>query len=189
MTKKKFYILAGFCIAGGVVAGVLAAPYLHVPSNPGIMTAQWADNYPTVGAMARDVDAVVLATVEDTRPGRTVFMADGRDPLPFTLVDLAVERVIRGEVEDLITVEQTGGSVDDMAYYVDGDGGLYQHGERVLLFLNQQPDSGYYYLVNPQGRFGVVDNELYAVVPDDPAARSLDRRNVHGAMRMIEVAD
>lgn len=187
MNRKRLYAAAGFVTAMGIVAGVFAAPLFHVHS-PGseMLRPQWAHNHGSLGAMARDVDAVVLGTVEDTRPGRTVFTADGRTPLPFTLVDLAVEKVIRGDAEAFITVEQTGGSVDDMAVYVDGDGGMYKIGEKVLLFLNRQPDTGLYYLVHPQGRYHVFNNQLQAVAPGSPAGLSLDQRGLRDALALIE---
>lgn len=190
MTRTRNYAFAGLAVAAGIGAGVIAAPYMHVHSpGPGVLVPQWANNYQSLSAMSREVDAVVLAVVEDTRPGRTIFTSGGQNALPFTLVDLAVERVIRGEAEEFITLEQTGGTFDDAAFYVDGDGGEYEVGGRVLLFLNQQPETDYYYLAHPQGRFAVQDDELYAVAPDGPAARSLDRRNVQGAIRLIETAE
>lgn len=190
MSRRKLYAAAGFVTMMGIVCGVFAAPLFHVHSpGPEMLRPQWAYNHRSLGEMARDVDAVVMATVDDIRPGRTVLMADGRTPLPFTLVDLNVERVLRGEVDDSLTLEQTGGSVGDMSYYVDGDGGPYEVGERVLLFVNQQSDTDLYYLVHPQGRYRVVDNQLLAVAPDSPAGRRLDGRGVGEAIGLIEAGD
>lgn len=187
MTRRTFYILASVCTVVGIVGGLFAAPYLSRPSgDQGMISAHWAHPYPSLGAMTRDADAVVLATVEETRPGRTVLTSGGQNILPFTLVDLAVERVIHGSADEVITVEQTGGLVDETIYYIDDDGGSYDVGQRVLLFLKQQPDTGYYYLTHPQGRFRVWGDELQAVASDGPAAQALDRRSVQGAIHSIQ---
>ncbi len=190
MINKKYCVLACSAIAAGVIAGVFAAPLLHVHS-PGVemLSPQWAHTYDSLDAMSVDVDAVVIATVDGTRPGRTVLTSNGTASLPFTLVDLSVEQVIRGKVADTITVEQTGGTVGDTALYIDGDGGMYQPGEKVLLFVNAQPDTGFYYLVHPQGRYHVINDQLFAVAPESPAGKSLDGQALRGAIGVIKSAD
>jgi hypothetical protein len=186
MKRKRFVIGASVAVAAGVIAALLVAPMItsHVRKPPG-MQAHWADHYVSLRDMVRDVDAIVFASVLGSRPGRVVSTSAGTAVLPFTLVDLRVERAIRGQVTGLITLEQTGGHDGTRAIYIDGDGGPYDRGEQVLLFLKRQPDTGYYYLVNPQGRFAVEKGRLLAASPDDHVAQRLDTRGVGEAIGLI----
>jgi hypothetical protein len=134
--------------------------------------------------MTADADAVVLARVEQTVLGRLVPTTD-EHVLPFTYVDLFVQRVVAGAADAHITLEQTGGQLDDRSVFASGDGGPYQRGETVLLFLKQQPDTGLYYLSHPKGRFLVEDGLLRSALPEDPVARTLDLRSVADVARLI----
>ena len=136
--------------------------------------------------MVKDVDAIVLASVTSTQPGRVV--TSGVRTLPFTLVNLQVELAIQGDVGSSITVEQTGGAGEKGVIFIDGDGGAYMSGQQVLLFLKEQPDTGLYYLVNPQGRFRVEHGTLSAVAEDDAVAQTLHARGVGQAIAMIRSA-
>jgi len=189
MTRTKFALLAGVAVAGGLAAAVLAAPLFQVPTNsPDAMRAVWANDYKSLGQMARDADAVVVARVEETRPGRSVPRSDGSEPLPFTLAEMSVQTVARGRAPERITVEQTGGEAEGRIFHVDGDGGLYAPGQSVVLFLKKQPDTDYYYLSSPQGRFDVVRGKLRAVNPDDPVSQALDLRGIREAVGLIRAA-
>jgi hypothetical protein len=186
MRHKRFIIGASVAVAAGVVAALLVAPKIvsHVRKPPA-MQAHWVDEYVSLRQMVRDVDAIVLASVLGSRPGRVIPTSAGRAVLPFTLVDLRVERAIRGQLTGLITLEQTGGHDGTRALYIDGDGGPYDRGQQVLLFLKRQPDTGYFYLVNPQGRFTVEKGRLLAVSPDDHVAQRLDTKGVAEAIGLI----
>ena len=181
----QFRNLAGVAVLAGIGAAALIAPRLKpYLQGPPAARAMWAETYETLGQMRAGADAIVVATVQGTRPGRTVQTPDGS--LPFTLVDLVVEQSIRGETPSMITVEQTGGDANGETFLVDGDGGPYQTSQRVVLFLKQQPDTGYYYLVNPQGRFRIgADGRLNAAAPDDPVSQRLDTRTLQQADALI----
>ena len=189
MKRKRFFIGASVAVAAGIVAALLVAPTItsHVRKPPG-MQAKWADHYVSLRQMVRDVDAIVLADVLGSRPGRVISTSAGTAVLPFTLVDLRVERAIRGHFSGLITLEQTGGHDGTRAMYIDGDGGPYVRGQQVLLFLKRQPDTGYFYLVNPQGRFSVEKGSLLAVSPDDHVAQRLDTRGIAEAIGLIHAS-
>ncbi len=144
-----------------------------------------ADDDPSLGGLARDADAVVVARVIGKRHGRTA-RASSPQPFPSTLVNLEVEWAIRGNVGDVITVEQTGGALTDLARLVDRDHGSYEVGSRVMLFLKAQPETGHYYVVTAAGRFDVVENELRATVPDSRVGEALDLLPVEEAARIIE---
>ena len=184
MKKTTFTILALVAVGAGLTAAWAVAPWFHTHSDPGAIHAMWLDDYKSLGDMSARVDAVVVGTVETTRPGRVVTTRTGMD-LPFTLADVRVERVIRGSVGDLVTVEQTGGDLEGRTLHIDGDGGLYARGERVLLFLKRQEDSGYYYIASPQARYEIVDNRVRAAAPDDAVARQLDLQELPEAVRIL----
>lgn len=189
MTRTKFALLAGVAMAGGLAAAVLAAPYIHASFNsPDAMRAVWAHEYKSLGQMAHDADAVVVARVEETRPGRSVPRSDGSEPLPFTLAEMSVRTIVRGQAPERIVVEQTGGEAEGRTFHVDGDGGLYAPGQSVVLFLKKQPDTDFFYLSSPQGRFDVVRGKLRAVDPDDPVSQALDLRGVREAVGLIRSA-
>jgi hypothetical protein len=109
MTKTRLSLIALASILAGLATGAVVArqlrPYVQEPRR---MSAVWADHYATLGAMVEDVDAIVLASVTSTQPGRVV--TGGARVLPFTLVNLQVGLAIQGDVGSSITVEQTGGA-------------------------------------------------------------------------------
>ena len=187
MSRTRFTVLACTAALAGVGAAILAAPSVRqrMAEPPG-MRAVWAETFQSLRQMVNAVDAIVLASVQRTRPGRVVPTGTGN--LPFTLVDLQVEQAIRGQTRGLITLEQTGGDIGDRSLFIDGDGGPYTRGQRVLLFLKRQPDTGYYYLVNPQGRFRVREGTLHAAAPDDLVAQQLDTLPVQRAIQVIRSA-
>ncbi len=184
MTKKQFTTFASLAAALGVVVALLAVPMVrsHFISPPGLQ-ASWAETFDNLGRMTFSSDAVVLATVAGSRPGRVVDTAGGQ--LPFTLVDLSVTRAIRGDVGGLITVEQTGGDTLENAIYIHGAGGAYLPNQQVILFLKKQPETDYYCLINPQGRFSVEEGRLVAVTPEDPVAQVLNMKGVNEALGLI----
>lgn len=176
---------SALAIAVGIGGAWLAAPALHRHDDPRArLVPMWANDYRSLQAMTADADAVVLARVEQTLLGRTVPTTD-QHVLPFTFVDLAVERVIAGSAPAHITLEQTGGQLDDRSFFASGDGGPYAKGEEVLLFLKRQPDTGLYYLAHPKGRFVVEDGLLRSLLPEDPVARTLDLRPVAEVQKLV----
>jgi hypothetical protein len=135
--------------------------------------------------MVQDADALVVAKVLSAKLGRVMFTSGGQNELPFTRVDLNVEQSIGGDVEGVITVEQTGGEGDTLRYYVDGEGGPYQVGGRVLLFLARQPDSVSYYVSHAKGRLNVTGGAVQSVNPDDTVAQMLHNQPLLSATRTI----
>jgi len=178
--------LAGLSLAAGVAGAVVAAPLFHHHQEPaGRLTAMWANDYATLSEMTNDADAVVLGRVTQTVPGRTVEFADGRPALPFTFVDVEVTQVLSGEAPAFVTIEQTGGSFLGKEIFFEDDGGAYQAGDEVLLFLQEQEGTGLYLVPHPAGRFSVESGRLLAALPDHPAAQALDYRSVKLARSLI----
>ena len=181
MTKTRFACLTVLVVVGGFAAALLLAPYAGVGADDGpVMRAAWAQHHGSLPELIQGVDIIVYGTVLGSRPGRTV------SRIPFTLVDLLVQQAFGGRVGTVITVEQTGGDLYDQAVYIDGDGGPYVPGQKVLLFLNKQPDTEYFYLVNPQGRFSLNGGRLLAVANDDPVAQQLSTMELGQVLGMIE---
>jgi len=183
MIKKTTMAL---CLGLGATAAFITAPLFHMHADPSTqIRPMWAHEYRTLGEMTVDADAVVVATVARNRLGRVVATAGGTSQLPFTLVDMVVEAVVAGEAAPTITIEQTGGDLGGSAIFVDDDGGAYRPGDQVLLFLKKQPESEYYYVSHPKGRFAVQGGTLVATRPDDPVGRSLDRLSLTEAAQLI----
>lgn len=185
--KTQNLLPSALALGLGLLAARVAAPALHSHGDAALRyRTMWAHEYGSLDQMVVDADAVVLATVHGTALSRVVETAAGPDhPLPFTLVDLHVDHVFRGDVEDDIVVEQTGGELGPRTYFVEGEGGPYAEGEQVLLFLKRQAQSDMYYVSNPKGRFRVVDGALRAIRPDDPVAALLDGREALAAGQML----
>ena len=183
MTKTRFACLTVLVVVGGFAAALLLAPYVGARAradNAPVMRAAWAQHHGSLPELIQGVDIIVYGTVLGSRPGRTV------SRVPFTLVDLLVRQAFGGRVGTVITVEQTGGDLFDQAVYIDGDGGPYLPGQKVLLFLNKQSDTEYFYLVNPQGRFSLSGGRLLAVANDDPVAQQLSTMDLGQALGMIK---
>ena len=185
MKTSKTILNSALALAVGVGSAFVAAPLFHRHGDPHArMQAMWAHDYPSLNGMKNGVDAVVLARVTNTVLGR-VLPTTGQDVLPFTYVDLDVEQVIRGTVESQLTLEQTGGRLDERVSYSLDDGGPYGIGDRVLLFLNRQPTTGLYYLAHPKGRFVVEDGTVNAVAEVNPVSAELDGQRLDQALRLL----
>ena len=119
MNMMRTLFLAGSALTVGAVSAVLVSPLIHSHEQAEArIRPMWAHHYQSLDQMTRDADAVVVAKVQTTLPGRSVAMPDGRRPLPFTLVDLVVEEVVHGEAGAYVVVEQTGGIVGDVTHYL-----------------------------------------------------------------------
>ena len=173
MKKTLVVIASAGAVAGGLLLSMLVVPHLvqdpHAKSAvPRSGKAHWADHYNSLEQMMADVDAIVLARHVAGMPGRVEDSPE--DPLPFTNNRFLTIRAVKGNVGSSFIVEQTGGDLAGVEYSID-DGGPYAPGDHYLLFLKRQPDTGYFYLVNPQGRFHNEGGRLKAVVRDAVTAR------------------
>ncbi len=182
-------IVFAFAATAALVAGLalvwVAVPGLlpRLPAGDGTqptLRAHWADDYRNLREMVGGVDVVVVATNVLSQPGR-VEDADTGNPLPFTNQFFRSEQVLKGQVGGNFVVEQTGGSVGGAVLSID-DGGPYSPGSRYLLFLNKQPDTDMYYLVNPQGRFLNEGGQMRA------AQRGAASNTLHGRTEADAIA-
>lgn len=177
MNKSRFLIAS--VLVSGVALGsaFVVGERLHTHQGNLFHTA-WKDTFDSARSMARGVDVIVVARMVGTSPGRVAYSTDPADALPFELNHFMVEQTIKGlPAGSALTVERVGGERDGSRIVLDTDGGLYEQGEQYLLFLNKQPESDFYYLVNDEGRFRTApDGTLIAVSPHGAAASEL-----HGA--------
>jgi hypothetical protein len=134
-------------------------------------SAVWAYRAKDLATMTRDVEAIVLAKLEAIDQGRVVLSTRGEAPTAFEQDTFVVTRGVKGLVAgELFTVERVATRQADGGIF-NADGGSYAQGETYLLFLNRQPETGMYYLVNDEGRY-VVDKagRLRPSVPSGPGS-------------------
>jgi len=145
---------------------------------------QWLYNFQDLPSMVQTAEAIVVADWVDASLGRTFLLPDGT-ALPFTLNRFAVRRVLKGALAEgaQITLEQTGGRTSELVASID-DGGPYTSGQ-YLLFLSQQPDTGFYVILHPQGRYKILRNRLLAVDREQPVSAQLNDRNLRDVLAQI----
>lgn len=187
ISRRQFWIISVLVIvvsmAGGSVIGVMS-----FDSESASVKMAWKDVFDDLSGMTRQVDAVVLARATGVQEGRVAVSESGEDSVAFELVEFETLRPIKhlrpGETFLLERATET--EVDGKSLFLDGDGGPFEVGARYLLFLQEQPGTGYYFQVNDQGRFRVSAGRLHPVVPDDPVAQTLDGRSVADALDLVK---
>jgi hypothetical protein len=139
--------------------------------------------------MARDVDAVVVAVAAGGRPGRVAYAANGLGALHFELNDFVVENAIKGAATgETLTVERAGGGPDAGPSAGGHDGGPYKEGQRYLLFLRRQSSSPYLYLVHPEGRYSVEDDDRLTTEAEGPVATRLYGQSLREVAALLQAA-
>jgi len=127
--------------------------------------AAWKQVYSTADGLIDGVDTIVMAEAVSILPSRIAVSDGSRDELPFELVAFRVSSPFKDASKDgLIYVERVGGlDSKGRPINIDYDGGSFAIGKSYLLFLKRQEDGPFYYQVNDQGRYDVIDNELIPV--------------------------
>jgi hypothetical protein len=171
-SRKLFWVVSLVLAAAGFTGGSLVSHETVAEAGKAV----WKEVYASPSEMARRVDAVVLARVTGTRPGRVVWSENGEDALPFQVVELSVIEGLRGAAKtERIFLERVGGTAPDgRAVDLSYDGGAFEPGATYLLFLKKQEDGPYFYQVNLQGRYLVIGGRLRASDPDDPVAKAFE---------------
>lgn len=157
--RKRFLGVALAVGLLGAAAGGAVGAMKKDGQDARVIHASWVDTYERPGAMIRDVDAIVVARFVGATPGRVATGSAG-EKLPFELAKFAVQRSLKGASTATVTVERVGGVADGQRVLFESDGGAYTVGQRYVLFLKRQPGTGYYYLVNDQGRYTVTPRGL-----------------------------
>lgn len=171
-SSKLFWAVSLVLAAVGFTGGSLVSHETATEAGKAV----WKEVYASPGEMAGQVDAIVLARVIATRPGRVVWSENGEDALPFQVVELDVLQGIKGAAKaERISVERVGGTAPDgRAVDLSYDGGAFEHGATYLLFLRKQEDGPYHYQVNHQGRYLVAGDRLWAADPEDSVAKAFE---------------
>jgi hypothetical protein len=179
-SRKLFWsltlVLAVFGFTAGSLVGHDEAPVIRGSE------AVWKEVFRTPAEMVRNVDAIVLARVAGARPGRVAGSSKAGDALSFDRVELEVLRGFKKAAsESRVFVERVGGEAARLEF----DGGAFEPGATYLLFLRKQKNGPYYYQVNNQGRFLVVNNRLWASAPEDAVAGVFEGRQVGQGLGFI----
>lgn len=175
------------------IGAVAAALYASRPATPtvnatstGVLLGQSTagERFDTFADAVRAADAVVLAKVVATSPGRTV-QVSGTD-LAFTNVTFSVMDVAKGTLRagDRFLLEQTGG-MTARGPLIDGHDPPYTVGEQDVLLLHVIP-GGYRSLLGV-GRYRVTGSQLE---PQGDAAIALQWRGksvaeILGSVRIV----
>lgn len=178
ISRKLFWsltlVLAVFGFTAGSLAGHEEAPLIRGSE------AVWKEVFQTPSEMVRNVDSIVLARMIEARPGRVAGSAGAE--LPFEVVEFEVVRGFKGAAAgQRLFLERAGGPGVSLEF----DGGAFEPGGGYLLFLRQQEDGPYFYQVNHQGRFLVVDGRLRASAPHDKVAAFFEGRPVRQGLGFV----
>lgn len=125
--------------------------------------------------LAEEADAIVTGTVTRIRS-----RWNREQSQITTTIVIAVDEVLKGEVPDgKIKVTHHGGSVGDSHAWIQGNP-QFRRGERVLVFLTEQPDGSLRVSHLYQGKFSLLTDpatgdELAVRDPNPPGVRALPR--------------
>ncbi len=187
--KKTTLIVSTLLVAGiGLGSSILLRGQ---PGQPSPKTrGAWVYKTDDPSKMARDVETIVVATFIGSHPGRVVPSSTGESSLSFELNDFTVEDVVKGAIgRGPMTIERVAvSSSPDGPIAIDYDGGPYVPGTRYLLFVNQQPESSFYYLVNDEGRYAVSDQRTLIASGDGAVAAALDGKSLSDALTFVRAA-
>lgn len=158
----------------------------HKPKS----AAVWKEVYSTPDQLIAGVDVIMLAEAVNITPSRIAHSENGEDELPFELVAFRVSNSPKGAKSDqLVYVERAGGfDSKGHAINIDFDGGNFEIGKSYLLFLKHQEQGAYFYQVNDQGRYDVVEDELKPVGNDenDTVKDFFKNKSVGEGLRIVE---
>lgn len=185
-SRKQFWIITVLVIVVSIAGGG-AIGMMSFDSETTSVKMAWKDVFEDLAGMTRQVDAVVLARATGVQEGRVAVSESGEDSVAFELVEFETLRPVKNlrPGETFLLERATETEVDGSSIFLDGDGGPFEVGARYLLFLQEQPGTGYYFQVNDQGRFRVSAGRLHPVLPDDPVARTLEGRSVADAIALV----
>ena len=189
MNRKQVWIgTVAVLVAGAAVGFVVAQDIVHGPRQ--LSDAAWERVFDSPRALARGADAVVVARVVDVRPGRVAYSDNGEDVLPFQVVELEVQRAIKGASEgERLLVERAGGT-DPAGHsvFLDADGGDFEVGRDYMLFLSRQPEGDLFYQVNHQARYEVKAGRLAGVDPADTVVARFHGRTLDEGLALARAA-
>lgn len=147
-------------------------------------SASWVEIFKAPRDMARAVDAIAVARAVDVEPGRLVYSPNGKVAVPFEVVTFEVVTPLKGvEPGESLSVERV---ASGSAGVFDADGGPYEKGSLYLLFLREQKNGPYFYLVNDEGRYEVVKGRLRRTATQGDVAAFFHGRHLADAATWVE---
>ncbi len=162
MQATKFQASVGLIAMGALAACTAIAEPTTAEAVALKTTVREVHRFDSVPVMVATADAVVIATVIDSRQGRSV--GDPEGPVTFTELTLQIDETLYGEPSDKVLVE------------VDSPGAWAGVGEQSVLFLHQKEDATdqtYYRPLNSQSVYVVdADGELRASSADEFASET-----------------
>lgn len=128
------------------------------------MNASWAQYYRSMKDLKQHSDVAVRGFVSQIAPA--VKTSDG---LVYSMVTITVNHVLWSHQKKTfprtITIQQTGGEVDNVTYVTDDDP-LFKMNEQVILFLQEFQPGQFRVSGGPSGRFIVKNGIVTPVAPD-----------------------
>jgi hypothetical protein len=187
LSRRIFWTGTLAILAVGFTGGRIVADHLLERKAPRTAAA-WKENYRSPHELVRGVDAIVLASAAEIRPGRVAMSENSEDSLSFELVDLQVLRGLKGaKPGELITLERAAESAG--GHFLDLDGGPFEIGQTYLLFLQRKEDGDpYFYQVNHQGRYRVRNHRLVGNGPGDEVIAHFQNRTVKEGLDIVRAS-
>lgn len=138
--------------------------------NQGMITeVSWAEYYTDIGELCDAADLIAVGEISRviSESGEKVAEARWGGVLLYT-TDFAfgIEQVLKGEGAEEIILHQTGAAGKQEV----SDDPLFEQGERCVLFLREYEAGKYCVLGGPQGRFEIIDDEVFSmnrILPDE----------------------
>lgn len=152
--------------------------------------AAWAYKTSDAKQMARDVDAIVVATWVGVSPGRVAYSSNSEDALAFELNDFNVEEVIKGRrlVGGSVMVERVATNQMGRLVDFDYDGGAFLPDTRYLLFLKKQPDTAHFIQINDEGRYVIDGRDQLLASGKGSVADTVSRGSIGQLRSLVQQA-
>ena len=146
------------CMLGA--AACSAAPQTSAAPKVVSMDASWAEYYKSMSALKAHTDVAVEGTITkatfDPRASATATpFTDFQFTVESTYFDPHSRIAATASKPAVLTIHQTGGTVNGTTYQVDDDP-LFQIGQKYVLFLREYSPGHYTVVGGPTGRFAVA---------------------------------
>ena len=190
-----------------VVVALMMAPHLSpsTPSNAtkpqgnGIRGAHasftWVHTTANLGEMIQTADAIVVASLVATDPGRTIYTSSGDFFVTSEVNRLVVSQALKGATAaDVVSVHRNSryGTMGGETFSILGPDGPYELGIDYLLFLKRAPGTDVYGLVNGEAKYWVGEDERVrphgeqAAATNGRVSRAIRGRRLPEVVRLIQ---
>lgn len=199
MKSRRASIIFAISVTS-LIAGFIIGPWLIATITKPMIVAEanWVDQSFTVSEQSSAADLIVRVRVLDTttRELRAILpqysdgvTIDGEKEFItlFTDSNMQVLEVYKGKADEFITVMQTGASVDETTgdsgknFAINGDPIFTKESEHILFLVDITNDGVHstgrklYRIVNPYGRYEILDGKILAPVTDELSGSDAER--------------